>query len=417
MEKQDSGNADKNRDPVKTIEVLFKISDAVSKTRNLDELFKVIHQSLGEILNVRNFYIALYHEEKDSISFPYYVDQMDDDPEEVFNFSEKPSVTGIVINKKAPMILYEKDIRDHANLKKSKVIGSISKIWLGAPLIINNKVKGAMVVQSYDSAETFNEKDLDLLSAVSQHIALAIERKESKEAFSEQTKVLERILESSPLGIALVQNRVFKWVNRKMVSMFGYDSKKEFDDQSTQMIYANIDDYERTGQNIYSSLNDTGIADYEIDLVKKDNTRFPAHIRLSCDDIENPMEWTIATFTDVSQRKAVEKEKVEKERLQGVLEMAGAVCHEINQPLQAIFGYSELLLMDADLKDGDAHVRSIKSQATRLGKITRKLSNITQYRTVDYPGNTRIVDIWGSSPNEPSKDDDLMNPQVSDNKG
>ncbi len=30
----------------------------------------------------------------------------------------------------------------------------------------------------------------------------------------------------------------------------------------------------------------------------------------------------------------------EKERMRGVLEMAGAVCHELNQPLQAIFGYA-----------------------------------------------------------------------------
>jgi hypothetical protein len=46
---------------------------------------------------------------------------------------------------------------------------------------------------------------------------------------------------------------------------------------------------------------------------------------------------------------------------------------------------------------GEDNIHSIKSQASRLGKITRKLSNITHYRTVDYPGNKRIVDIWGAS--------------------
>jgi len=108
------------------------------------------------------------------------------------------------------------------------------------------------------------------------------------------------------------------------------------------------------------------------------------------------MAWTIASFTDISQRKAGEKETFEKERLQGVLEMAGAVCHEINQPLQAILGYSELLLMGSESRHREKrNVHSIKSQATRLGRITRKLSGITHYRTVDYPGNTKIIDIWG----------------------
>ncbi|OGR15361.1 MAG: hypothetical protein A2097_00290 [Desulfobacula sp. GWF2_41_7] len=113
-------------------------------------------------------------------------------------------------------------------------------------------------------------------------------------------------------------------------------------------------------------------------------------------DDKDPMNWTIATFTDISQRKAIEKEKFEKERLQGVLEMAGAVCHEINQPLQAILGYSELLLMGSESRYIEQrNIQSIKSQAARIGKITKKLSGITHYRTVDYPGKSKIIDIWG----------------------
>lgn len=387
----------KKRDPGKTIEVLFKISEAVSKTRNLNELYKVIHESLDEILNVDNFYIALHHPEKDRITFPYYVDEKDENPAEIVNFSKRASSTGMVIRNRKPMIFYEQDIIRLANRFKENTIGTVCKIWLGAPLIINDNVKGAIVIQSYASAAAYQKEDLDLLNSVSQHIALAIERKESEEAIYEQGQVLKKILESSPVGIALVQNRVFKWVNNEMVHMFGYGSKEDLENQSVRMIYQSEDDYLMTGQTIYASLSETGYADYEISLVRKDNDLFPAHIRLASGNIENPMEWTIATFTDISQRKAVEKEKYEKERLQGVLEMAGAVCHEINQPLQAILGYSELLLMDSELRAGEDNLHSIKSQASRLGKITRKLSNITHYRTVDYPGNTKIVDIWGAS--------------------
>ncbi|MCD4720358.1 MAG: PAS domain-containing protein, partial [Desulfobacula sp.] len=198
----------------------------------------------------------------------------------------------------------------------------------------------------------------------------------------------------------LGQNRIFKWVNNEMIQMFGYQSKSDFENKDTRMIYSDIDDYDLIGKKIHTSLSTTGTADYEIELVKKDKSLFPVQIRVNCSDISNPMAWSIATFTDISQRKAVEKEKYEKERLQGVLEMAGAVCHEINQPLQAILGYSELLLIDSNSNNiEDNNIHSIKSQATRLGKITRKLSNITTYRTIDYPGNTKIVDIWGVGSN------------------
>jgi len=217
------------------------------------------------------------------------------------------------------------------------------------------------------------------------------------EKLVEQRAILEKILESSPVGIALIENRKFKWVNNEMVQMFGYRTKVDFENKSTRMIYANIDDYNRLGKKINNSFAKSGTADHEIDLVKKDNTRFPVHIRLNSGDLFNPMASTIATFIDISLRRSAQKETYEKERLQGVLEMAGAVCHEINQPLQAILGYSELLQLNSQSdKIQVDNIQSIKSQAIRLGEITKKLSTITHYRTVNYPGNIKIFDIWSS---------------------
>lgn len=386
------------RDPSKTIEVLFKISEAVSITRNLDELFKVIHESLGEIINVDNFYIVLHNQEKDVVTFPYHVDERAELPSEILNFSKTPSSASRVLANKKSMIFYGDDIVRLIGRKKEKNLDINSKIWLGVPLIINDRVIGAIVLQSYLSSSAYDEKDLELLNSVSQHIALAIERKEAEDALSEQSIILEKILESSPVGIALVQNRIFKWVNTEMVRLFGYESKKDFENKSVRMIYADDKDFKNAGRTIYQSLTTTGTVDYDISLVKKGSSTFPAHIRLNSADVSNPMAWTIATFTDISQRKAAEEEKVERERLQGVLEMAGAVCHEINQPLQAIMGYSELLLVASESEEAkEKNISSIKNQAYRLGTITRKLSNITRYRTVEYPGNTKIVDIWGAS--------------------
>ena len=47
----------------------------------------------------------------------------------------------------------------------------------------------------------------------------------------------------------------------------------------------------------------------------------------------------------------MEEDRKQKERLQIILETAGAVCHELNQPLMAISGYSELLLIGMSKKD------------------------------------------------------------------
>ncbi len=94
---------------------------------------------------------------------------------------------------------------------------------------------------------------------------------------------------------------------------------------------------------------------------------------------------------------------VEKEKFQGVLEMAGAVCHEINQPLMAVSGYSELLLMD--MSEDNPQYKSlsrIMEQVQCLGTITKKLMGITRYKTKDYLKGS-IVDIDESSQRELKK--------------
>jgi len=79
--------------------------------------------------------------------------------------------------------------------------------------------------------------------------------------------------------------------------------------------------------------------------------------------------------------------------------MAGAICHELNQPLYVVSGYSEMLLQDMDENDPHAEtIRTIKTEVDRIGEITRKIMHITQYRTKDYLGGRQaIVDIQESS--------------------
>lgn len=88
---------------------------------------------------------------------------------------------------------------------------------------------------------------------------------------------------------------------------------------------------------------------------------------------------------------------IEQEKLHGVIEMAGAVCHELNQPLQVVSGISELLMMDIE----DNHpqyekMTMLSEQIERMGEITLKLNKITSYKTKIYLED-KIVDIDKSS--------------------
>ena len=96
----------------------------------------------------------------------------------------------------------------------------------------------------------------------------------------------------------------------------------------------------------------------------------------------------------IEQLNAAEQVRAEKQRLQGVLEMAGAVCHELNQPIQSISGYAELMMMNADRSNPlISYAQKIMQQAERIGRITSKLMNVTAYRTKKHDSHRRIIDI------------------------
>jgi phosphoserine phosphatase RsbU/P len=85
---------------------------------------------------------------------------------------------------------------------------------------------------------------------------------------------------------------------------------------------------------------------------------------------------------------------VEHSKLQGALETVGAICHEFNQPLQAIFGYTELLMMEiAQEHPLYQKLRVINESVNRVGEINRKLMTISQYKTKKFLGEKNILDI------------------------
>lgn len=114
------------------------------------------------------------------------------------------------------------------------------------------------------------------------------------------------------------------------------------------------------------------------------------------DYIRKPVSQTelLARVRSILDQRQLLKKTVEEERLRGVLEMAGAVCHELNQPMQSVSGYAELLTMQTPVTDPRYdNLAQIYQEVMRMGDITKKLMRITRYQTKGYLGDGKIIDI------------------------
>ncbi len=159
-------------------DVVYRIANAARSSGNLDELYRVIQINLSGIIDTSNFYIALIDEEKQEITFPLFVDDRDPNPGPI---SVDSGITGYLIKQKKPLFFSKDQIENLREEMKIDLIGVPSKLWLGAPLLLADKVIGAVVVQSYEDENLYSEKDLEVLEFVSNEIADAINSKQVTE--------------------------------------------------------------------------------------------------------------------------------------------------------------------------------------------------------------------------------------------
>ncbi|MBU1533908.1 PAS domain S-box protein [Myxococcota bacterium] len=88
----------------------------------------------------------------------------------------------------------------------------------------------------------------------------------------------------------------------------------------------------------------------------------------------------------------------EKEKQALISELAGAMAHELNQPLMSIIGYSTLLKKPSlDPEKMERAVTHISGEAERMAEIVKKIGNLPRYETRKYVGTANILDLDRSS--------------------
>ncbi len=175
----------------------YKIANMTIHSSNLETLFSNIHHELSNIIEAKNFYVALLDKEDKKLRFPYLIDESNSMFAEQFERKLSNGLTEYAMGSNKPLFLYEKDIVNLHYHGRVSVEGTIPKIWLGVPLKISNRVIGLISLQCYNSTSTYNYRDLELLDFISGQIALAIERKQKEHKIFEQSARLKAIFESS----------------------------------------------------------------------------------------------------------------------------------------------------------------------------------------------------------------------------
>ncbi len=180
-------NISQKRKDTETKEVIFNISNIALKQNEFTDIYAEINKEIVKIWNTKNFYIVLYNRDSHTLTLPFFVDEKD-------SFTDIPAektITGWLIRHKKPVLLRLDEINALEEKGEIGLVGTPCMIWMGVPLVVENEIIGAMVLQDYENENAFSEEDLLLLNHIGNQIALAIQRKTLMNNLIEERKKAE----------------------------------------------------------------------------------------------------------------------------------------------------------------------------------------------------------------------------------
>ncbi|NMH65147.1 diguanylate cyclase domain-containing protein [Shewanella salipaludis] len=212
---------------------LFEIAALATSRIDSLEFYAQLHHVLSHLLPANNCYIALLDEDKTQLTFPFYVSQLG-----LSAPGSRPVSDGLaeyVLKHKRPLKLEQQDIQaliaagelyaESPDLNQTQDMHQ----WIGIPLFIHEQVRGALTIYSFTPTQTYQVKDLELLTFVSQHIGAAIERKLSAESLQRSYQELEEKVTARTQALAALNQNLVKEINqrRKVEAQLTHDAKHD----------------------------------------------------------------------------------------------------------------------------------------------------------------------------------------------
>ena len=221
---------------------LVEVGHAVGMSLDTTEVFRAVYRQVRMVLEADAFYVALVDPPRAVISYRFLVDGDRELPP-----VDKPApntLVGVVVERDQALLL--RDIEhDFPKLGISRTAwGTIQeRSILVTPLRIRGRVVGALSVQSV-KAKAYDAGDLELLGAIANEAAIAIERAD----LYERTSALSaRLFELHRTGVALSSQRdldtLVELLARSVVGTIGATAAWVYlDEGGESMTFAGADD-------------------------------------------------------------------------------------------------------------------------------------------------------------------------------
>ena len=376
---------------------VYKIAQAAAEAQDLNALFQDIHETIGEVMSSENFFISLYNDKENSISYPYFVDEVDEPPS-----PRKPgkALSDFVLRTGKSLLVTPEKFNQMIQQGEVELVGTFPASWAGVPLIIEGKTIGVMVVQHYSDPQAYSERELRMLEFVSSQVAHAIEHKRTIQALQQSEAFTRAVIEHSPIGLSVrdkhgrLLSHNHAW--QKIWAIPDEDIQDDMNTKREELTFDSSDEYLMPYQEKVRQVYEKG-GFLHLPELKTSQRRSGAAVWISqyfyaIEDDQGEVDHVVILTEDITERKNAEEEirKLNEELEQRVLARTAelevsnqeleafsySVSHDLRAPLRAINGFSAILeenyahLLD---NEGVEYLNKVRVSSMKMDRLINDL--------------------------------------------
>jgi GAF domain-containing protein len=153
--------------------VLNELSQNLNARLDVDQVLAQVHIGLSRLIDTTNFYIGLYDPVAHTVSFPVNITESAAD-RKISAISADQGLTGYILRTRTSLLL-KNDVREWEEKMGVEPVGQSAQSWLGVPMLTGGQIIGVMAIENYETPNSYDEHDRDLLAAFANQTAVAIQ--------------------------------------------------------------------------------------------------------------------------------------------------------------------------------------------------------------------------------------------------
>lgn len=212
------------------------------------------------------------------------------------------------------------------------------------------------------------------------------ERKERERALAEERQKYETVVEQGHEGVVIVQDEELQFVNQAMTSLTGLSESELLGRPFYEIIAPESHDLVKRRYEERIRGEDPR-SRYDIEIVTADGDRRDIDLEVSRIQYRGEPA-TLATFHDITERKAYER-RLEEQR--DNLDLLNQVLrHDIRNDLQLVTAYADLLTDHVDDEEGAAYLETLLESSEHAVELTRTAREMAEVMLTNSADEERV---------------------------